>query len=805
MSSWRKCVFGCDDSNTLFNLPKEETTREAWLDFVYGDPKQKHYTKNLFICDRHFEDDCLVNKAMFQSGLSNRLMLRPGSVPTIYVQFQPLPMLPTPKRKCNLGCEQFNTLFSLPKEEPTREQWRHFVFCGDKRHRNYYNKAILVCDNHFEDDCFLNKPMFQTGLCSRLHIRHGSVPTIRFEYEPSTSMELEDEVEEKPSISSFNLTQHIGQTLYSPVLPTDMPSLSTFPVMLIPGKTESKSKRESKSVGTQLSYNTLRNPVRSKAAQAAATFTTSNVGVQTIKRRKTLPLAKAFLAEPVGRPKKRPRVEMEEEKEEEDVPIFNSTHGSNVINFSEPTDIDSTPDYEDTKYIVFEKNLLQLFEQCPVCSCACTVQRQRHGTFVSLTQNCPECMYSRTWQNQPLTRSTPVGDLQLSAAVYFTGGSFQKMQRICRSINLQIHHLDTFKKHSRMFLEPAICHNWKLHQKTVFDDLREQRQLPVAGEMRARPPGPSAKMGSYTTMDMETKKILDVQLVQRKENVDKNLMEKRGLKRCLDRLEENDLKVDYVITDRHAKVQKYLENRQIAHYFDVWRLEKELSKRLDELSEKKDFLIVKKWSPAIKHHMYWSAASSQCGEEKVAKWISHVNHIQDIHKHDDPLFPHCAHPDRVTRDPNKWFKPGTRPLYEVEKLLLNSRVLRDVPKLCSSHQTSSLDVFHKVSLQFAPDDVNFSFMETKCRLFLAAMHFNENTAREEEMCGESFLLPKSEQACPAVKTRTTFGYVRDLMKLLFTEVLNDPAAFVEELKKKTVNKDPENDGETIEPQTEFVL
>ncbi|KAJ0056673.1 hypothetical protein NL108_012054 [Boleophthalmus pectinirostris] len=709
MSSWRKCVFGCEDYTSLYNLPKEEATREAWLDFIYGNPKQQNFTKNLFVCDRHFEEDCLMNKSMYESGLCNRLTLRSGSIPTMYINVQP---------RSNLSVE----LLDLP--------------------------------------------------------------------------------EEKPSISSIDLSQPAGHPVYSPSL---TPSLSSFPVMLISGKKDPpfRSQRSAtRSVATQLSANTLKN-IRSKAVQASNTFHTVNVGVQTVKRKITLPLARAFLVQ--SRPKKRPRVEMEEERveeeQDEDEPVFDdSSHRTSVYNFTELTDTDLTPDYEDTKYIVFEKNLRQLFEQCPVCNSECAVQRQRCGTFVSFTQHCPECMYSRTWQNQPVTRSTPVGDLQLSASVYFSGGSFQKMQRICKGINLQIHQLDTFKKHSRMFLEPTICHNWKLHQERVFDECREHLELPVAGDMRAHPPGPSAKLGSYTTMDLESKKILDIQLVQSKKVGDKNLMEKRGLKRSLDRLEANNLKVDYIVTDRHAKVQKYLQNRQITQYYDVWRLEKDLSKKLDALSEKKDFEVLKKWSPAIKHHMYWAAASSSSGEEKVAKWISQINHLQDIHKHDDPVFPQCAHPDKKTRNPDKWFKPDTKPLHEVEKLLLDKRVLRDVPKLCSNHQTSSLDLFHKLSVRFKPEDVTFSLIETKCRLFLAAMHFNENTAPDQEMTGNDFLFVKSKQACPNVKTKATYGYVRDLMELLFTQVLHYPSAF--DLKNKTETEHSENH-EMMEEQHGF--
>lgn len=53
-------------------------------------------------------------------------------------------------------------------------------------------------------------------------------------------------------------------------------------------------------------------------------------------------------------------------------------------------------------------------------------------------------------------------------------------------------------------------------------------------------------------------------------------------------------------------------------------------------------------------------------------------------------------------------------------------------------------------------DINICF----CRLFLAAMHFNENMAHEQVSCGNAFLFTKSKQSCSTenpVRTKTTYG------------------------------------------------
>lgn len=51
-------------------------------------------------------------------------------------------------------------------------------------------------------------------------------------------------------------------------------------------------------------------------------------------------------------------------------------------------------------------------------------------------------------------------------------------------------------------------------------------------------------------------------------------MEKEGLRRSLDRLEESGVKLDCIVTDRCPQIQKFLKDRKIIHYYDVWHMVK---------------------------------------------------------------------------------------------------------------------------------------------------------------------------------------------------------------------------------------
>ena len=51
-------------------------------------------------------------------------------------------------------------------------------------------------------------------------------------------------------------------------------------------------------------------------------------------------------------------------------------------------------------------------------------------------------------------------------------------------------------------------------------------------------------------------------------------MEKEGLRRSLALLEERGINLDCIVTDRHPQIQKFLREKNITQYYDVWHIAK---------------------------------------------------------------------------------------------------------------------------------------------------------------------------------------------------------------------------------------
>ncbi|KAJ8305056.1 hypothetical protein KUTeg_017399 [Tegillarca granosa] len=158
----------------------------------------------------------------------------------------------------------------------------------------------------------------------------------------------------------------------------------------------------------------------------------------------------------------------------------------------------------------------------------------------------------------------------------------------------------------------------------------------------------------------------------------------------------------------------------IKHYFDVWHMAKGVNSKLEKKGKIKGCGDVALWARSVSNHMYWCAASSNGnGEVCVRKMAVHINHVVDIHEGHGNKFPECVH-DQLRRQNSKAY-------IELKNVVKGSMLLKDIQKLSPAEQTSSLESFHKVVCFFAPKAVHFFYPQMRARLYLSALHFNENS------------------------------------------------------------------------------
>ena len=153
---------------------------------------------------------------------------------------------------------------------------------------------------------------------------------------------------------------------------------------------------------------------------------------------------------------------------------------------------------------------------CVSChnSCVGEIAYQK-GTYIAVRQMCSYCGHKQMWMSQPFIRDIPAGNLLLSAAILFTGATPGKVLRLLQHIKVACISDRTFYHHQSRFLEPAVLAVWEVKQSRLLAECKARgTSLSVGGDGRADSPGHSAKYGSYGLIDLDTNKVIHVQLVQ---------------------------------------------------------------------------------------------------------------------------------------------------------------------------------------------------------------------------------------------------------------------------------------------------
>uniref|UniRef100_A0A672J972 Uncharacterized protein n=1 Tax=Salarias fasciatus TaxID=181472 RepID=A0A672J972_SALFA len=232
-------------------------------------------------------------------------------------------------------------------------------------------------------------------------------------------------------------------------------------------------------------------------------------------------------------------------------------------------------------------------------------------------------------------------------------------------------------------------------------------------------------------LNLQTNRVIDIQLVQSNEVGNSSRMEKEGFILSLKTLEERGFEVRAVVTDRHSRVQKFLRDEKPGIESG--------GKKMDDLGKKRGTQEVTLWRKSVVNHLHWSASTSSSGEEAVAKWSSVANHLQNVHSHENAVFPHCLHG--------------------------HLQHIKNSQPFCWLHyHTSQIEV------------VVYSIKGMLARLQVAALHYNENATRSHASTatGElryAVVYPKythGDYTVRALKTNPTSG-MSFLQKTIFVQ------------------------------------
>ena len=181
--------------------------------------------------------------------------------------------------------------------------------------------------------------------------------------------------------------------------------------------------------------------------------------------------------------------------------------------FSDSNDEGQPESHEERKFIVFESCLMQLFAVCLICRAPCyNLKKVICGTLLRVHATCING-HKRIWNSQHFLGDMPLGNFLVAASTLFSGCQPAKIYLFFHNLRIPQISERTFNRIQRYYLVPSVFEHWeKERTQLIQDNIADIKVL--GGDARMDSPGFTAKYGSYSLMDLSSKKIISVQTIQ---------------------------------------------------------------------------------------------------------------------------------------------------------------------------------------------------------------------------------------------------------------------------------------------------
>ena len=194
--------------------------------------------------------------------------------------------------------------------------------------------------------------------------------------------------------------------------------------------------------------------------------------------------------------------------------------------------------------------------QTPGCNSSPNVTHHFIGTTLVANISCQVGHVFRFCSSHEVNQMY-VNNIQVAAAVLLSGNNFGKVKRLAESMNLAFVSKSSYFRIQRVYLLPAVDEWWGWMRGQLMDEFRGQ-EVVCSGDGQCDSPGFSAKNLCYFIMEVTSKYILQVQIVDKRHvGLVSSNMEVEGLKKSLKKLQE-DLNVVELVTDASSSVKKLL-------------------------------------------------------------------------------------------------------------------------------------------------------------------------------------------------------------------------------------------------------
>ncbi|XP_052395616.1 uncharacterized protein LOC127943302 [Carassius gibelio] len=258
-----------------------------------------------------------------------------------------------------------------------------------------------------------------------------------------------------------------------------------------------------------------------------------------------------------------------------------------------------------------------------------------------------------------------------------------------------------------------------------------QSDNPTIGDARMDSPGFCAQYCTYSTMENETKHIISMVNIDKRETMRNSVvMEKEAFQQTFEALRQ-EINLTEICTNAHSQISalfnkgKYRDSG-VHHTLDVWHGSKNLSKKIHAAGQQKGCAILQMWNKDICNHFWYCCKTADTYEEFIDMCVGVLHHVTGEHTW---ALGECKHGPLLDDRDKELIESGSVAHERLAEIILDERWLKVVPKYLNFRSTADLESFHNHILMYASKRFSFSPPVYAACTMLAGLDYNHHLHR----------------------------------------------------------------------------
>ncbi|XP_033728705.1 uncharacterized protein LOC117317856 [Pecten maximus] len=427
---------------------------------------------------------------------------------------------------------------------------------------------------------------------------------------------------------------------------------------------------------------------------------------------------------------------------------------------------------------------------CKVKGCKLSVYIKHSvvGSALYLKWVCDAGHMAYRWCSQAVMyRRLHAGDLLISSATLLSGNNFTKLALFAKFLKMTFPSAATFNRVQTSYLVPTISEFWDKEQERVNAEFRG-KDVVILGDGRMDSPGHSAQYCTYTAMENETKQIINVVTLDKREADRKSgNMEKLGFQKTMEELSGKGVKVVEAVTDAHTQIGAVMKKNypNVKHSHDIWHAAKNLGKKLTAECQTKDCRPLKQWIHDVVNHFWHVCQNASTYSEFVGMWAGVLHHVVGEHSwgipYTDDGVAECSHgPLSDVEAVGKSLEKGSTAHNTLRKVVLYKPFLNKIHYFLNFRSTAELENYHQLILMYAAKRFAYTPPVYKARTILAALDYNFHIDRETKKNADgsvryhrTYNKKSARWSAVPYKVEKKYSYISDLISAVVEKRLLD--------------------------------